>query len=138
MKQITKQIFLFIIGGIIYGLIEIAFRGFTHIAMLAVGGLCFSAVGLLNEFPTFRPNLLTQAILGMLIITAIEFISGVIFNIILGWHIWDYSNLPLNILGQICLPFCFAWLGLSFAAIIIDDGLRYLLFKEPLPKYKLF
>ena len=138
MKQFLKQFFLFVIGGIIYGMIEIAFRGNTHWTMLIVGGLCFTGIGLLNEYPYFRPNLLTQAVLGMIIITTLEFISGVVINIILGWNVWDYSGLPLNILGQICLPFCFAWLGLSIIAIFIDDGLRYLIFKEPLPKYKIF
>lgn len=138
MKQFLKQFFLFIIGGIIYGMIEIAFRGNTHWTMLIVGGLCFTGIGLLNEYSHFRPNLLTQAVLGMIIITTLEFISGVVINIILGWNVWDYSGLPLNILGQICLPFCFAWLGLSVVAIFIDDGLRYLIFKEPLPKYKIF
>ena len=142
MKQFLKQFFLFIIGGIIYGMIEIAFRGInsTRIArrMLIVGGLCFTEIGLFNEYPRFRPNLLTQAVLGMITITTLEFISGVVINIILGWNVWDYSGLPLNILGQICLPFCFAWLGLSVVAIFIDDGLRYLIFKEPLPKYKIF
>ena len=138
MKQCLKQFFLFIRGGIIYGMIEIAFRGNTHWTMLIVGGFCFTGIGLLNEYPHFRPNLLTQAVLGMIIITTLEFISGVVINIILGWNVWDYSGLPLNILGQICLPFCFAWLGLSVVAIFIDDGLRYLIFKEPLPKYKIF
>ena len=138
MKQFLKQFFLFIIGGIIYGTIEIAFRGNTHWTMLIVGGLCFTGIRLLKEYPHFRPNLLTQAVLGMIIITTLEFISGVVINIILGWNVWDYSGLPLNILGQICLPFCLAWLGLSVVAIFIDDGLRYLIFKEPLPKYKIF
>lgn len=138
MKQILKQIFLYIIGGLIYLLIEILFRGHTHWTMFILGGLCFTLIGLLNEFPNFRLNLLTQSVLGMIIITTLEFISGVVINIILGWNVWDYSRLPLNILGQICLPFCFAWLGLSVVAIFIDDGLRYLIFKEPLPKYKIF
>ena len=81
---------------------------------------------------------IAPAVLGMILITTLEFVSGVVINIILGWNVWDYSGLPLNILGQICLPFCFAWLGLSVVAIFIDDGLRYLIFKEPLPKYKIF
>lgn len=138
MKQILKQIFLFIIGGIIYGMIEVLFRGNTHWTMLIVGGLCFTLIGLLNEYPNFRLSLFYQGILGSIIITTLEFISGVVINIILGWNVWDYSGLPFNILGQICLPFCLAWLGLSVVAIFIDDGLRYLIFKEPLPKYKIF
>jgi uncharacterized membrane protein len=34
---------------------------------------------------------------------------------------WDYSTLPFNILGQICLPFSLIWIVLSFPAIKIDE-----------------
>ena len=51
---------------------------------------------------------------------------------------WDYSNMPLNILGQICLPYMLLWFVLTPAAIITDDYLRYLLFGEEKPRYRLF
>ena len=102
MKQILKQIFLYIIGGLIYLLIEILFRGHTHWTMFIIGGLCFTLIGLLNEYPNLRLSLIYQGILGSIIITALEFISGVVINIILKWNVWDYSNQPLNLLGQIC------------------------------------
>ena len=55
---------------------------------------------------------------------------------ILGLHIWDYSTMPLNIFGQICLPFSLAWMGLSGVAIILDDYIRYWFFNEEKPHYK--
>lgn len=137
MKQILKQIFLYIIGGLIYLLIEILFRGHTHWTMFIVGGLCFTLIGLLNEYPNFRLSLIYQGILGSIIITAIEFISGVVINIILKWNVWDYSNQPLNLLGQICLPFSLAWIFLAIIAVFVDDILRYIIFKEEIPKYKI-
>lgn len=73
--------------------------------------------------------------IGAIIITALEFIVGVIVNLILKWNIWDYSMLPFNILGQISLPFSLIWFLLSGVIIIVDDWLRYKLFKEDKPKY---
>ena len=70
-------------------------------------------------------------------ITAIEFLSGYILNIVLGLGIWDYSNMPFNIIGQICLPFTVAWYILSLLAIVLDDHLRYWIFGEEKPIYKL-
>ena len=137
MKQILKQIFLYIIGGLIYLLIEILFRGHTHWTMFIVGGLCFTLIGLLNECPNLRLSLISQGILGSIIITTIEFISGIIINIILKWNVWDYSNQPLNLLGQICLPFSLAWIFLAIIAVFVDDILRYIIFKEEIPKYKI-
>lgn len=71
-------------------------------------------------------------------ITLIEFTSGFILNIIMQLHIWDYSNMPLNILGQVCLPFMLLWFILSLVAIVADDWIRYLLFGEEKPHYKLW
>ena len=43
--------------------------------------------------------------------------------------------LRFNILGQISLPFSLIWFLLSGIIIIVDDWLRYKLFKEDKPKY---
>lgn len=55
-----------------------------------------------------------------------------------GWNVWDYNNMPLNLLGQICLPFTVLWFFLSAVGIILDDYIRHLLWNEAIPKYKLF
>ena len=66
----------------------------------------------------------------------LELIFGIIFNINLGMNVWDYSDLPFNLFGQICLPFMIAWFLLSAVAIVADDYIRYWLFAEDKPKYK--
>lgn len=63
---------------------------------------------------------------------------GVILNILLGLSIWDYSNLRFNVLGQISLGYSALWFFLSLPAIILDDWLRWKLFEEEKPRYKLF
>ena len=123
------------IGGLIYAMIELVFRGRTHWTMLFVGGLCFWLTGLVNEVMPWTVAFWKQCLLGSLIVTAVEFFSGCIINLGLGWNVWDYSNLPLNLLGQICLPFSLLWVLISAVAIVLDDYLRYWLYGEEKPHY---
>lgn len=137
-KLLLKYFFLFLFGGTVYCVIELLFRGHTHPSMYILGGLCFIICGLYNEVLSWDVPLVLQMLLGSATITILEFITGVIVNIILKLNIWDYSNMPFNLLGQICLPFCIAWFFLSAVAIIVDDYLRYYFFDEEKPRYKLF
>ena len=118
--------------------IEILWRGRTHWTMGIVGGICFVLIGLINEIFTFEMYMLTQAIIGSILVTIIEYISGCIINIHFGLGVWDYSNLPFNIHGQVCLLFSFLWIILSVIAIYADDILRNKLFGEEMKKYKWF
>lgn len=113
MKKLSKYLFLFVIGGIIYITIEMLWRRLmgshpTHWTMFILGGLCFVLVGEINEFLSWDTPIWKQCAIGTIIILALEFIFGCILNLWLGLNIWDYSNTPMNILGQISLPFAVA------------------------------
>lgn len=127
--NILKSLILFIIFGFIYCGIEILWRGYTHPSMFVVGGLCCLLVGLINEI-TPKMSMTKQCSLSVLIILIIELLSGCYLNLYLGLNIWDYSNQPFNLWGQICLPFAFIWFFLSYIAIKLDDYLRKKLFNE--------
>lgn len=137
-RSVIETLVLFEIGGGLYLLIELLFRGYSHWTMFFVGGLCFLLVGWINEFIPWKVALWKQMLLGGFLITLVEFLSGCLLNLFLGLNIWDYSDLPLNLLGQICLPFSLIWVGLSLVAIVLDDLIRWLVFKEEKPHYKLF
>ena len=137
MKALMKLLTLFLAGGLIYILIEMLWRGHTHWTMFLVGGICFVLVGLINEGFTFEMPLVFQMVISMFVITAVEFIAGYIINIRLGWDVWDYLELPFNLMGQICLPYMGLWFLLSALAIVLDDYLRYWLFGEEKPRYKI-
>lgn len=137
MQKIGKHLVLFLIGGLIYYVLELVFRGHSHPAMIVVGGLCFLLIGGINEYIPWEMPLWQQSLIGALLVTAVEFVSGVILNVWLGLHIWDYSNMPFNILGQICLPFTLLWLALSLVGIILDDWLRYWFWGEERPHYRI-
>ena len=137
-KQWLKIFILFLIGGFIYIAIELGFRGHSHWTMFLLGGLCFILIGGLNNYIPWEMSIIKQGVIGALIVTSLEFIFGLVLNLYLNLGIWDYSNMPFNILGQICLPFSIAWFFLSLIAIFVDDWLRYVLFKEERPHYHLF
>lgn len=137
-KQLSKHIILFLIGGMAYVGIELLWRGYSHWTMFILGGLCFICCGLFNEIIPWEMVLSKQMLIGAVIVTLLEFLTGMIVNVKLGWNVWDYSNLPLNICGQICPIFFIAWYYVGGLAIILDDCLRYWLFHEEKPHYKLF
>ncbi len=132
----VKRLVVFVTGGLTYGLLEIIWRGYSHISMFLVGGMCLVIIGSMDE-GEYSPCLLWQACLGSLTITVMEFTSGVIVNLVMGLEVWDYSQLPLNVMGQICLPYSALWLMLSIPAIYYEDILRHFLFGESIPRLKL-
>ena len=141
MKHMSKNIVLFSIGGAIYLMIEVIWRYLmnrpdTHWTMFIVGGLAFLIIGSINEYFTWEIPIWLQSIIGTIAVTVLEFISGCVLNIWLGLNIWDYSNMPLNLFGQICVPFMVAWIILVTIAIIVDDYFRWLIYKEEMPRYQ--
>ena len=50
LKTIGRNAVLFAIGGTIYYMIELIWRGYSSLPMVLVGGLCFLFCGSINEF----------------------------------------------------------------------------------------
>ncbi len=137
MGRVLKTTTLWLWGGFLYYLIEVLWRGYSHPSMFVVGGICFLLIGGINNVLPWELGFLWQALIGAAAITMVEFVSGCILNLWLGLDVWDYSNLPLNLLGQICLPFCGLWILISAFGIWLDDWLRYKLFGGEKPHYKI-
>lgn len=135
MKRYHKEIILWLIGGLLYMGIELMWRGYSHWTMFVLGGICFVLLGRINEVIPWDMPLWMQVLIGTAIITGLEFITGCIVNLLLGWNVWDYSNVPFNVLGQICLPYILLWIPISLTGIFLDDYLRHWLFKEEKPHY---
>jgi uncharacterized membrane protein len=121
----------------LYYAIEVIWRGRSHPSMFAAGGFCFLIIGGINNAFPWSMSLTWQALIGAAAATAVEFAAGMILNVWLGLGIWDYSRLPLNVMGQICLPYSLAWIALSAFAVWLDDYLRWKLYGERKPEYKL-
>lgn len=104
----------FVLGAVLYPALELVWRGRTHPSMALAGGAAMKALCRISQ--KHRP-LWQQALLGGLMITGVEYAIGRIFN--RRYQIWDYRKTPLNVLGQICLPFTLAWCALSAAALSV-------------------
>ncbi len=119
-RKFIAHIPIALIGGILYMAVELLWRGHTHWTIGVLGGVCFAAIGLIDETWPDMP-VSNQAIFGALIVTAAELIVGLIVNVWLGWGVWDYSTMPLNVMGQICLPYTLLWVLLSAVAIAVEN-----------------
>lgn len=137
-NNILKYILLFFIGGYAYCLVEILYRGYTHISMLVAGGLGFLVIDILNTRFEYKMSIISKMLISALVITLIELIAGVIVNIWLNLNVWDYSNLPYNFMGQICLLFTNIWFLLSFIGILFSNFINAHLFGEERKLSKIF
>ena len=138
MRTIFKFLFLGTVFGLVYVLMEYLFRGYSHWSMFLTGGVCGILLDLINEVLDWDTPIWKQMLLGGAMITAVEFVVGEILTRGFGLVVWDYSNLPLNIDGVICLAFSLIWCMISPVGIILGDYLRYWLFGEEKPRYVLF
>ena len=136
LSSILKNLILFIIGGMLYYIIEVIYRGHSHYSMFIVGGLCFIFIGWINKIFSWDMYFELQVLIGDLVVLILEFTSGCILNLWLKLNIWDYSNIKFNILGQVCLGFALIWLPIIAIAIVLDDYARELLFDEEQPRYR--
>jgi len=99
----------FLLGGAVYVLIELLWRGHSHYSMFFAGGLAFLLLhGAFSGIGTAWP-MFFKCLYGSGIITAVEFLTGALVNIRLGLNVWDYSALPYNAYGQICLRYSLLW-----------------------------
>lgn len=116
MKSIEKYILILLIGGLGYGFIEIAFRGYTHWSMVITGASAYLCLYIINEASDNMPILL-KSVAGAIIITVMELSVGLVVNRHFDMAVWDYTSTPFNFLGIISLPFTACWFIMSFILI---------------------
>lgn len=136
-KEVLQSIVLGILFGLIYVLLEILWRGYSHWTMFILGGICFLFAGIQNEYIEWEYPLWRQVLNVDVFVIISEFITGCIVNLYFHWNVWDYSNLPFNILGQSCPQFALLFMPICLFAIVLDDYVRYFIFHEDKPHYKL-
>ena len=132
-KDILFYMLLFGLGAFGYGLVEILWRGFTHPSMALAGGIGFCFLAVIEK--KLKPlRFLYRCITGGLLILSIEFVFGIIFNLWLGEAVWDYSMVPINFRGQICLLYAVLWCFLSVPFLFFSELIRMAVYKEPIDK----
>lgn len=142
-KRACKYGILFLIGAALYFEVELNFRYFAgtlpvHWSMPLLGGALFLMIGGLNNWLPWQMPLILQGMIGAALATVAEFLAGCVLNLWLKLDVWDYSGLPLNVLGQVSLPFSLAWVALATVAVVVDDVCRWKLFGDDPPHYALW
>ena len=123
LKFSIVYLILFLTGGLGYGFIEIAFRGYTHWSMVITGGSAFLCLYIINE-SLKSTNIILKSLIGAVIITAMELTVGLVVNKTFNLGVWDYTNTPFNFLGIISLPFCICWYLISLIALKMFNTIK--------------
>ena len=97
-RTVRKNSLLFLAGSGLYPLLEVLWRGYSHASMALAGGVCLLLINAVCCEKMKKRSL------------------PALVNRVLHLHVWDYSALPLNIMGQICLPFSLIWFVLTIPA----------------------
>lgn len=114
---------MFSVGALGYCTIELIWRQHTHWSMGLAGGVCL--IGLREvERRMKNRKLSTQCLAGSALITSVELLTGLWVNRVMGWAVWDYSNMPLNVMGQICPLYSGLWFLLCMPVMRAFRALR--------------
>ena len=125
-----ESVAAYILGGLVYGAMELVFRGFTHMSMVFTGGACMLCFHLIyRSFPGMP--LALRSVLASLIITAFEFAVGWLVNIRLGLNVWSYSQHPFNLMGQVCLLFSCIWFFMAVPMSAASRMISRMFQKQP-------
>lgn len=118
-------LYFFIYGFLGWG-VEVAFhavkagkfvnRGFLNGPICPIYGV---GVCIVVSFLTpYKENLILLYVVSTILVTVLEFITGWVLEKVFHNKWWDYSNMPLNIHGYVCLLFSLAW---GIGCVIIVD-----------------
>lgn len=112
---------IFLTGSCAYPTLEMIWRGRTHYSMAIAGGVCLTLINRVCCDRLRGRSMALRCLAGSGIITGVELCTGLIVNDLLGFGVWDYSEVPMNILGQVCLPYSLLWFALTLPAMALCD-----------------
>ena len=99
-------------------------RGFLNGPICPIYGI---GVGIVVQFLTpYKENLVLLYIASVVMVTALEWVTGFILEKIFHNKWWDYSKMPLNLNGYVCLLFSLIW---GVACVLIVDFIHPLIHK---------
>lgn len=133
-----ESIYYFILYFFVYGFLgwctEVAFaackerkfvnRGFLNGPICPIYGI---GVGVVVQFlREFRSNFILLYLTSIILVTVLEWITGFILEKVFHNKWWDYSDMPFNINGYVCLLFSLIW---GVACVVIVDFIHPLIHK---------
>lgn len=123
--ELYHAVFCFFVYAFIGWCTEVAFaavrektfvnRGFLNGPLCPIYGVGVVAVVWLLE--PYKSRLIPLYVLSMLVVTALEWVTGFILEKLFHNKWWDYSDMPLNLNGYVCLLFSLVW-GVGCVVIV--------------------
>ena len=118
--RLIKYGLAFAVGAFLYTVIEVLWRGYTHVSMTFTGGICLVILYALNSW-LHGLGLPLKCAIGAVAITLVEFLVGCLVNLWLDLAVWDYSAMPYDLMGQVCLGYSAMWFILCIPAFYICE-----------------
>ncbi|WP_461810145.1 putative ABC transporter permease [Faecalimonas sp.] len=135
MKKISEYLFMWALGGTLYYTFEVFFRGFSHWTMFVLGGICVVFCVWQGMTVKWKDPLWIQILRCTIFVVSSEFITGIIVNKWFKWYVWDYTDQPFQLFGQICVPFAIIFSGLCALSIIGGGFFLYWFYGEEKPDF---
>ena len=134
--SLVIEFFLFSVGGWIFEMIysaiieqRIVDRGFLFGPYCPIYGFAILAAVLL--FGWIKNNVVL-AVASALTVTVLEYVTSYVLELVYHWRWWDYSNMPFNLNGRICLiATVFFGLGTLFCVRVVHPWLQAQLHRIP-------
>lgn len=99
-------------------------RGFLNGPLCPIYGIGVITVVVILE--PYTGNLVALYFLSALLVTALEWVTGILLEKIFHHKWWDYSEVPMNIGGYVCIPFSIIW---GAACVVIVKCIHPLVYK---------
>lgn len=111
-----NYLFLFFLGSVLGWIIEFIYRSITNKKIYFPGflnGFYLPIYGfgiiILYFISNINVYFIYKVILFFILLTALEYITGIIFIKFFKIKLWDYNDMPFNYKGLICLRFSIYW-----------------------------
>ena len=126
-RKFTEKTFCFCLGVIVGTLGQLLSQDGTLWSSAILHGIFFVICRSIDSGLNSE-GLLTKCLLCAFSLTGIQYLFGVVFNLILEIKLWDLSDKALHLSGQICLQSFLLCLLFSFPVILLSRYLIRILF----------
>lgn len=138
-RKLIPLLAIFMISGLIYVMLEILWRGYSHWTMFVCAGVCgIVMMGINDGLLKFDTDFRIQVVVSAFLCTTAELIFGLIFNS--DFTIWDYRDMigTIHCLNdQINIFFILIWGIISVFGLPFLDWMQWKLGLGPRPYYRI-
>lgn len=75
------------------------------------------ALSIIGATKPFQESRVVTFIIGAITATVVEYVVDYLYEHLFSMHIWNYSSMPFNLNGRVCLLFSFFWGILSLLLV---------------------